>query len=132
MLKNSKDKVRERKREKGNNRRERERERKKRSRKYGQEKTLHARRGVYSCIAAGVIFALVLVMLLISVVTRGHAPVFIGGMVVVTFFGAWMGMITGFRGFKERQKNYITCKIGVACNIALLVGFAVIFIGGMV
>ena len=42
-----------------------------------------------------------------------------------------MGVITGFRGFKERDKNYVTCKIGVACNLAILACFVGIFIRGL-
>ena len=60
-----------------------------------------------------------------------NAPAFVGGLALVIFFGSWMGVITGFRGFKERDKNYITCKIGVACNLAILIGFAGIFIRGL-
>ena len=62
---------------------------------------------------------------------EGKAPAFVGGLSIVIFFGAWMGVITGFRGFKERDKNYVTCKIGVACNLAILACFVGIFIRGL-
>lgn len=78
-----------------------------------------------------VFFVALIVMIIISIVTGGNAPAFVGGLALVIFFGSWMGVITGFRGFKERDKNYITCKIGVACNLAILIGFAGIFIRGL-
>lgn len=112
-------------------RRIRAKERKKRNKKHGQAQPAHARRGISSCVYAGIIFAALLLMIIISCVTKGNAPAWIGGLALVTFFGAWTGIITGIRGFKEREKNYITCKIGVVCNIVLLVGFAGIFIRGL-
>ena len=123
MWKNDKENDRGRRRIRGRKRRERERER--------RNKTPHASRGITSCIYAGGFFVALIVMIIISIVTGGNAPAFVGGLALVIFFGSWMGVITGFRGFKERDKNYITCKIGVACNLAILIGFAGIFIRGL-
>ncbi|WP_243128486.1 MULTISPECIES: DUF6142 family protein [Oscillospiraceae] len=132
MWKNDKENDRGRRRIRGRKRRERERERrKKRIQKRDENRTPHASRGITSCIYAGGFFVVLIVMIIISIVTGGNAPAFVGGLALVIFFGSWMGVITGFRGFKERDKNYITCKIGVACNLAILIGFAGIFIRGL-
>lgn len=120
----------ERGREKVRNRQERGR--KKHSRKQDKDRLIHSRRGVSSCVYAGLIFATLIAMIVISCVTKGNAPAWIGGLALVTFFGSWTGIITGFRGFKERDKNYITCKVGVVCNMLLLAGFAGIFIRGLI
>lgn len=132
MWKNNNEHDREKRRVRSRRRREREKERrKKRFQKRDENRTPHASRGVTSCIYAGGFFAALIVMIIISIATGGNAPAFVGGLALVIFFGAWMGMITGFRGFKERDKNYITCKIGVACNLAILLGFAGLFIRGL-
>ncbi|MBS6923929.1 MAG: hypothetical protein KH186_10360 [Lachnospiraceae bacterium] len=132
MWKNEKDNDREKRRVRGRKRREREIERRKKyARKREENKTPHASRGITSCIYAGGFFAALIAMIVISVATGGKAPAFVGGLSIVIFFGAWMGVITGFRGFKERDKNYVTCKIGVACNLAILACFVGIFIRGL-
>lgn len=119
-------------REREKNRRERRERRRKKNRKYGQAKQLHARRGISSCISAGVVFAVLIAMITVSFAADGKAPAWIGGFALAALIGAFMGIITGFRGFRERDKNYITCKIGIACNIVLLAGFAGIFIRGLI
>ena len=37
----------------------------------------------------------------------------------------------GVRGFRERDKNYITCKVGIGANAAFLLGLTAIFIRGL-
>lgn len=132
MWKNDKENDREKKRIRGRKRREREKGKiRKRFRKSDENRTPHASRGITSCIYAGGFWAALVIMIIISIVTGGNAPAFVGGLSIVIFFGAWMGVITGFRGFKERDKNYITCKIGVVCNLAILACFVGIFIRGL-
>lgn len=130
MWKNDKENDRQKRRVRGRKRREKEKRRKK-FLKRDENKIPHASRGITSCIYAGGFFAAFLAMIIISIATGGHAPAFVGGLAIVIFFGAWMGIITGFRGFKERDKNYVTCKIGVACNLVILLFFAGIFIRGL-
>lgn len=132
MWKNDKENDREKKRIRGRRRRERKREKlKKRLIKSDENKIPHASRGITSCIYAAGFLIVLIGMIIISIATGGNAPAFVGGLSIVIFFGAWMGVVTGFRGFKERDKNYITCKIGVACNLAILACFAGIFIRGL-
>ena len=102
MWKNEKDNDREKRRVRGRKRREREKERRKKSaRKREENKTPHASRGITSCIYAGGFFAALIAMIVISVATGGKAPAF------------------------------VTCKIGVACNLAILACFVGIFIRGL-
>ena len=42
-----------------------------------------------------------------------------------------MGLLLGVRGFRERDKNYITCKVGIGANAAFLLGLTAIFIRGL-
>ena len=79
-----------------------------------------------------VFFAALIAMIVISVATGGKAPAFVGGLSIVIFFGVMDG--SDYRIFgdsKERDKNYVTCKIGVACNLAILACFVGIFIRGL-
>ena len=54
---------------------------------------------------------------------------FVGlGTIALAGIGTWLGN----RGFKEREKNYITCKVGVSINMVVLLGLTSIFIRGLV
>lgn len=112
--------------------REKEKERKKRgSRKYGQAKMKHSRMGIYSCVYAGLSFALILSCILIAFVMRGNTWGFVGGMGIVSVILAVIGIRSSIKGMREREKNYITCKAGLAGNILILLGLITIFIGGL-
>ena len=109
-----------------------EKERKKRgSRKYGQAKMKHSRMGIYSCVYAGCAFALILTCILIAFVLRGNTWGFVGGMGLLSVVFAVLGIRASVKGMREREKNYITCKAGLAGNINLLLGLLTIFIGGL-
>lgn len=109
-----------------------EKERKKRgSRKYGQAKMKHSRMGIYSCVYAGGAFALILTCILIAFVFRGNTWGFVGGMGLISVVLAALGVRASVKGMREREKNYITCKAGLAGNIILLLGLLIIFIGGL-
>ena len=42
-----------------------------------------------------------------------------------------LGINAAVKGFRERERNYITCKIGLPVNGIVLILFLVIFIGGL-
>lgn len=111
---------------------EQEKERKKRgSRKYGQARMKHSRMGIYSCVYAGGAFATILTCILIAFVMRGNTWGFLGGLGILSAVLAAMGIRASFKGMREREKNYITCKAGLAGNIVILLGLLTIFIGGL-
>ncbi len=110
---------------------DRDRERKKRgNRKYGQAKLKHSRKGIWSCITAGVVVVIFIVLLLISYLNKGQSEAIVGS------FGLFNIILTGFgigmagKGLKERDKNYLTCRIGMIINILILVALILIFIRG--
>ena len=112
--------------------RERERERRKRGkRKYGQAKLKHAKRGILSCIFAAVVFVLMIVLLTVAYVTEGSAAPFIGGIGLITLGLAGYSLYLGIRGFKEREKEYLTCKIGVISSSIFILNFIIIFCRGL-
>lgn len=112
--------------------RERERERnRRRKRKYGQAKLKHARRGVYSCIASGIVCVLLIIVLAMAYTSGGTAAPIIGGVGLSAMILSGVGLYMAIRGFKEREKDYLTCKIGMAVSILLIIGFISIFCRGL-
>ncbi len=110
----------------------REKERKKRrKRKYGQAKLKHAKRGIVSCVVSAIVCLLLAIMIGNAYSSRGTAAPFIGAAGLITMALAGFGLYTGVRGFKEREKDYLTCKIGVGCSAFFLLGFIFIFCRGL-
>ena len=112
---------------------EREKRRKKMIRtKYGQAPRRHAKKGIKSCIYA--FFSMFFLFLLISsaFVENGQVGVLLGlaGFMIVSL--AVAGTKNAVYGFKERDKNYITCKIGLGCNVAVLLCMFAIFVRGLI
>lgn len=112
---------------------EREKRRKKILRtKYGQKPLKHAKKGIQSCMYAALVSFLLIFMIVLSFRVKGEASIWMGFGGLATLFLAGIGLYTGIRGFRERDKNYITCKIGAAVNGVVLAGLAVIFIRGLI
>lgn len=105
--------------------------RKRRNRKYGQAKLKHAKKGVISCVISGVVLVLLVAMLAKAYFSAGTASPFIGGVGLVSVLLAGYGLYMGVRGFKEREKDYLTCKIGVGCSAFFIIGFILIFCRGL-
>lgn len=120
------DKAKDRERERG-----KKRDKKKRgNRKYGQAKLKHSKKGVTSCVVAGAVALVILSSVVITYLYRGKAAGYIGGLGVSALLFAGAGIMQGIRGFKERDKDYRTCKVGIGLNIFFLVSLLVFFLGG--
>lgn len=112
---------------------EREKRRKKMIRtKYGQTQRRHAKKGIKSCIYA--FFSLFFLFLLIanSFVENGQVGILMGIAGFMIFALSVTGTKMAVQGFKERDKNYITCKIGLGCNAAVLLSMFAIFVRGLI
>lgn len=113
-------------------RRKREKERRKRrSHKYGQTEMKHSKRGVLSCTLAFISAFLMVLIFSVSYISRGEVDILIGLAGVMALVIAVVGLLRGIKGFKERNKNYISCKVGIACNAILLLVFIATFIRGL-
>ncbi len=99
--------------------------------KYGQAPLRHSKKGVYSCFYAVVVFILLVLMLIIAFASKGEVNILIGFIGLGTLALSFMGLLLGVRGFRERDKNYITCKVGIGANAAFLLGLTAIFIRGL-
>lgn len=111
---------------------ERDRERKKRGkRKYGQAKLKHAKRGVLSLGLSLGVFVLLAILLAIAYFTKGTAAPIIGAIGLIAMMAAVGAFYLGMRGFKEREKDYLTCKIGVVSSGLVILSFIFIFCRGL-
>lgn len=111
---------------------EREMRRKKMLRtKYGQKPLKHAKKGVHSCVYAGVSAFWLLLMINLSFVKKGEIGTICGIAGFVILWASFAGLRSGIRGLNERDKNYITCKVGIAVNGLILLGIVSIFVRGL-
>lgn len=112
--------------------REREREKRRRgNRKYGQAKLKHARRGIFSCGFAATAGVMLIILLSMAYIRDGMGASYIGSLGLIAFIFSCVGEFLGIKGLKERNKNYITCKIGIGCNLLFVAGFIAIFCRGL-
>lgn len=112
--------------------RRRQKERKKRgTRKYGQGNLKHSHMGTVSCLSGIGAFAVLLGCILYAFFARGKAAGIIGGLAIISLVLSVFGIRCAIRGFRERERNYLTCKIGLPLNALALILFLAIFIGGL-
>ena len=103
----------------------------KKNKNFGQTRKKHAKMGMDACIYAGLTAFVLILAILIAYVTHGTSAVYIGLMGILAIISAGRGIYAAVKGFRERDKNYITCKIGMGVNIFFLVCLLFIYIGGM-
>ena len=112
---------------------EREKRRKKMIKtKYGQTPRRHAKKGIKSCIYAFFSLFFTFLMLASTFEENGQIGILMGIAGLLILVLSVEGVVNGFQGFKERDKNYITCKIGLGCNAAILLCMLGIFIRGLI
>ena len=110
----------------------REKRRKKMIRtKYGQAPKRHARQGIMSCMYFVLAAFVLLLMVSVSFAAKGKVGILVGFAGLFVLVMAGRGLASGIRGFKERDKNYITCKVGTICCGLLILGMCAIFIRGL-
>lgn len=95
-------------------------DKKKRSRrvntKYGQKTLKHARKGIQSCMMAVLCAVILIVMILVSFLMKGNVNIIVGFLCFALLALAVYGFRLGLRGLNERDKKYITCKVGIGVN----------------
>ncbi len=99
--------------------------------RFGQKPLRHAKRGVYSCFSAVVVGMLLSLMVLSSIVNKGDVGIAIGWLGLFALFMAIYGVVQGFKGLKERDKTYTTCKIGIVVNGLIILFFVAVYIRGV-
>lgn len=109
----------------------RDKERNRKRRKYGQAQLKHAKRGIISCVLAAIVLLIIVGLLAKAYASGGTAAPIIGGFGLSAVILAGISLYMGVRGFKEREKNYLTCKIGTICSAFLIFIFIIIFCRGL-
>lgn len=110
----------------------RKKERKKRgNRRYGQSQLKHSRKGILSCMMAGLTTVIFAIILILAFLFKGESAAIIGSFGIFNVILSVIGLNMGLRGFRERDKNYITCKIGVGINGMIAGMLIAIFIRGL-
>lgn len=118
--------------EKSAEQRQKEKERKQRgARKYGRAKFKHSRKGIASCISGAGAILILAGCILYAFAARGEAAGIVGGIVIISFLLSIWGIRCAIQGFHDRERNYLTCKIGLPANAVALIFFLAIFIGGL-
>lgn len=113
-------------------RKKREKDRKKRrAQKYGQTELKHSRRGVLSCMYAFLACFLLVMLFSVSYVRRGEVNLLFGVAGLLALALAAVGLRNGIEGRKERNKNYISCRVGIVSNGILIFLFAATFVRGL-
>ena len=98
-------------------------------RKYGRGQQKHSTMGMRSCIQAAGAVLLFGLAIFFAFLLHGNAG-FTGAMGILAGVCAGFGIRSGVKGFRERERNYITCKVGLGINGGLLLILVIIFIGG--
>lgn len=111
--------------------RQKEREkRKKNPNKYGQVKLNHSKKGIASCIYAGISLLLLILLLFQAYTLRENTPGIVGAAGLIDMILAATGIRAAVKGMRERDKRYITCRIGAAVNGIVLLLLILMFLGG--
>ena len=103
-------------RKNGNNAKDKRRKKLRRTR-YGQAPDRHSRKLMF--------------LLVISFLLKGQLSALVGFVGIGILALAVAGLVCGVRGMKERDKNYITCKVGIGISAALILGMCGIFVRGL-
>ena len=80
---------------------------------------------------AALVVVIVLILIISSFLKKGQLAAIVGSFGIFAVILAIIGLINGIKGFKEREKNYLTCKVGVGINglfLGILIG---IFVRGL-
>lgn len=109
----------------------RDKERNRKRRKYGQAQLRHAKRGIWSCVCCVTVLIIMVVLFLKAYISEGTASPIIGGLGLVAFILSGCSLYLAIRGFREREKDYMTCKIGASCSVIFILGFIIIFCRGL-
>lgn len=99
--------------------------------KFGQVKVRHARRGISSCLLAVMGIFILSGLIASAYQSYGDAPKAVGGLSILTTIFCSIGFMNAIHGFRERDKNYITCKVGILFNGIIIFLFFLLYMKGL-
>ncbi|MEF9840822.1 MAG: DUF6142 family protein [Lachnospiraceae bacterium] len=101
------------------------------NRKYGQAKLKHSKKGMSSCVCALGIGMLLVLLIFSAYAKRGNSPIYTGALGIGGFIFSCVGVNIGIKGMREREKNYITCRVGIGMNVFYILCFFLLFLRGL-
>lgn len=99
--------------------------------KYGHVQWKHSKKGIESCWYAGAGGMILFATILIAYMMHGESVGIIGGLGILPVALSILGIRSASSGFKERERDYSTCRIGMTANIIILLILMAIFVGGV-
>ena len=104
---------------------------KRRAKKFGQVKRQHSKRGMISCMMGVLSLFFMALIFSAAYINREESGILLGFMGILVLLMSVSGFRRALEGFKERERDYITCKIGVGMNGAFAAIMILIFIRGL-
>lgn len=99
--------------------------------KQSKKKVRQSRGGSVSCVCALLALSILAGCIAWAYAKRGEAGQIIGGLAVLPLPLTIYGLRSAGKGFRERERKYFNCRIGILFNITVLILFAAIFAGGL-
>jgi hypothetical protein len=91
----------------------------------------NSRFGGYSCFCAGFVFVLFLCCIFASYLLQETPGAWLGALgwscAIFTLYGVRLSL----SGMREEDRNHLTSKIGLICNLLVLFGVLGIYFGGL-
>lgn len=115
----------------GRNRRKNKRKPDAAGSRYGRRKLRHSQKGVYSCLTAAAVLALLICLVTVSYLCGGNAIPLIGACGLLVWMLSVFGIVTGIRGLRERGRRYGVCKAGIGGNGLLFLILLTLFFRGL-
>ena len=69
--------------------------------------------------------------LIVDIMNKGNVNILMGFFGLGTCAMAVIGIWLGIKGFREREKIYTTCKVGITVNAVFLVAMVALFVRGL-
>lgn len=99
--------------------------------KFGQDRRRHSKRGVIACLFAVTGLVSLIGLLGVAYYKYGNGHTIMGAISVLALLVSILGVVNGIKGFKERDKNYLTCKLGIGINTFIIICFVLLYIRGL-
>jgi uncharacterized membrane protein len=99
--------------------------------KYGQADFKQSYLGMKSCVLAFLSFAIIVGTIWRAFVSDGISIGIAGGLGVLAIVFTVVGISSGIRGLKEKDRKKWSCKVGIISCVLILLVLLFIFVGGL-
>jgi hypothetical protein len=99
--------------------------------KYGQADLKHSYFGIKSCVLAFLSLIIVAGTVWVAYSSDGVSISIAGGLGVLAIIFTIVGINSGIRGLKEKERKKWSCRVGIISSILVLLVLIFIFLGGL-